>query len=177
MESTGPTGMSEPSQIGVTGVSGMSEPVTETGPTGMSEPSTIGVTEPSPLGINEEQPQIPDVLTLEDLMNEQSIVLQKEAADKALLETIGVQRVEGLKPKLMEWIMNGCPSAYPIFSVNIQPPSKCSDGVTRNLPEYIQYCSGKTFEEHVDLLRPKLPDLSLSFANFGGVPTIVVSKA
>jgi hypothetical protein len=119
----------------------------------------------------------PDILTFADLMNEHDIVVQKEAADKALLESIGVQRVETLKPKLVEWVMKGCPNAYPIFSVNIQPPAKCSDGVVRNLPDYIEFCSGKTFDEHVGLLRPKLPDLNVSFANFGGVPTIVVSKA
>lgn len=122
-------------------------------------------------------PLPPDILTLADLMGEHTLVQSKEQADKTLLESIGSQAVGNLRPKLIEWVMKGYPDAFPILSLSILPPSRCSDGETRSLPDYIQFCSGKTITEHVALLQAKLPDITVSFANIGGVVTIVVLKA
>lgn len=119
----------------------------------------------------------PDILTLADLLNDESIIRSKEQADKELLETIGQQGVLNLRPKLVEWVLKGRPSAFPIFCVNIQPPARCSDGEARELADYIQFCSGKTIEEHVGVLQAKLPDIQLSIANIGGVVTVVVLTA
>jgi hypothetical protein len=119
-------------------------------------------------------PPPPDVLSLADLLTDQSIVVSKEQADKALLETIWTQTVSNFRPKLVEWVLKGRPSAFPILSLDIQPPSRCSDGEVRNLPDYIQFCSGKSIVEHVALLQAKLPDIQVSFANFSGITTIVV---
>ena len=119
----------------------------------------------------------PDVLTLSDLLNEQSIIQSKEETDRGLLETIGTTPVVNLRPKFVEWVLKGCPSAFPILSLDIQPPSRCSDGETRNLPDYITFCSGKTIEEHVAALQAKLPDIQLSFANIHGKVTVVVITA
>jgi hypothetical protein len=122
-------------------------------------------------------PPAPDVLSLADLLSDQTILLSKEQTDKTLLETIGTQSVANLRPKLVEWVLKGRPSAFPILSLEIYPPSICSDGGVRNLPDYIQFCSGKSIVEHVALLQAKLPDIRVSFANFGGVTTIVVLTA
>lgn len=118
-----------------------------------------------------------DVLTLADLLNDHQIVLAKEQADRSLLETIGGQTASALRPKLLEWVLKGKPSAFPLFSVNIQPPSRCSDGEVRDLASYIQFCSGKTIDEHVGILQAKLPDIQLSIANIQGVVTVVVVTA
>ncbi len=121
-------------------------------------------------------PPPPDVLTLSDLLSDQSVVVSKEQADKTLLDTIGIQTVSNLRPKLVEWVLKGYPPAFPILSLDIHPPACCSDGVTRELADYIQFCSGKTITEHVALLQAKLPDITVSFANIGGVTTVVVLK-
>lgn len=118
----------------------------------------------------------PDVLTFADLLHDQSIIQSKEQADKALLDTIGTNPVANLRPRFVEWVMKGCPSAFPIISLDIQLPAKCSDGESRDLASYIQFCSGKTIEEHVALLQAKLPDIPLSFANIQGKVTIVAIK-
>jgi hypothetical protein len=122
-------------------------------------------------------PPPPDVLTLSDLLSDQSVVVAKEQADKTLLETIGTQVIGNLRPKLVEWVLKGYPPAFPILSLDIHPPSVCSDGLPRNLPDYIEFCSGKTINDHVALLQAKLPDIQVSFANIGGITTIVVLKA
>lgn len=138
-------------------------------------PSSNVVSGDTPM--DSECPPPPDVLTMSDLLSDQSVVVAKEQAHKALLETIGLQSVANLRPKLVEWLLKGRPDGYPILSLDIQPPSVCSDGESRDLTDYIPFCSGKTIHEHVALLQDKLPDIQVSFANFGGMTTIVVLKA
>ncbi len=118
---------------------------------------------------------IVDFLSLDDLVNDHASLVAKEDTDKSLLNQIGSQHVSALKPKLVEWFSLGKPCAYPILSLNITPPGKCSDGVSRNLPDYITFCSGKSIEEHVGLLQAKLSGISVSFANIQGQVAIVVS--
>lgn len=153
-----------------------------TGPTGGIESDyVVGPTGDGPTGdvytgmYSPPVEPVPDFLSLDDLLSDHEIVLAKEQADKALLDQIGSQHVSALKPKLVEWVGRGKPHAYPVMTMNIQPPAKCSDGVERNLSDYITFCSGKSIEEHVVLLQTKLSGISVSFANIGGQVAIVVS--
>ena len=155
MDSTGPTGPTETIEMSGTGPTGT------TGPTAM---------------LYEMTPPLPEILTFADLISDAQLVIAKEQADKMLLETIATQSVQALRPILVEWVMKGYPNAYPLLKLDIRPPTKCSDGECRCLSEYILFCSGKTIQEHVDSLQAKLPDIDVSFANFGGITTIVVSK-
>jgi hypothetical protein len=129
-----------------------------------SDPSLVGV----------EQIPVPTTLTLEDLLNDQSLVLAKEQSDKSLLDTIGNQGIETLRPILLEWILKGRPPVFPILSLDIHPPTRCSDGEVRSLTDYIQFCSGKTINEHVNLLQAKLPDIRVTFANIYGKVTVII---
>lgn len=139
----------------------------ETSPTGADSIPTepTGPTEPTP-----------DILTFADIMSERDVVLAKEASDKAALEGIGARTTSALKPTLIEWVMTGCPNVYPIFSIDMKAPDKCSDGVVRTLPDYITFCSGKTINEHVDILQAKFPDIVVSFSYNGTSIAIVVSR-
>lgn len=144
-----------------------------TGPTGSNEEYRTGIERTM---VFEVIPPPPEILTLADLISDTQIVLAKELADKALLETIAIQSVHSLRPILVEWVMKGCPNAYPILKLDIRPPATCSDGEVRNLTEYILFCSGKSIRDHAASLQAKLPDIDVSFANFGGITTIVVTK-
>lgn len=146
------------------------------GPTGGIDSISISEIETDYTGMNTVIPgPLPDFLSLDDLLNDHAIVLAKEETDKTLLAQIASQHVSALKPKLVEWIGLGKPNAFPILMLDIQPPSKCSDGISRNLPDYITFCSGKSIEEHVGALQAKLSGISVSFANIGGKVAIVVS--
>jgi hypothetical protein len=113
---------------------------------------------------------------VEDLLNSLEVLRQKELDDKLLLENIGNISQEELKSKLIAWAVAGFPNAYEIHAVAIIPPNMCSDGVSRDLPDYITFCSGKTIHEHIDGLRQKVANISISFANMGTHISIVVSK-
>lgn len=158
---TGPTGSIEAIGTGPTGTSGTG--MEYMGFSGMM----MGYTTPEPL---------PEILTLNDLLADTQIVLAKEQSDKAILDTIANQSVHSLRPKLVEWVLRGCPNVHPLLSLDIRPPEKCSDGERRDLTEYIIFCSGKSIHEHVGSLQAKLPDIKVEFALINGCITIVVSK-
>lgn len=121
-------------------------------------------------------PPPPAPISIDDLLNSMEVVKQKEADDKNLLESIGNISQEALKTKLIAWAVAGFPNAYGIHSITILPPATCSDGVKRDLTDYIQFCSGKTIHEHVEVLQQKVANISVSFANMGSYISIVVSK-
>lgn len=119
---------------------------------------------------------VPEILTIADLLNEQTVIRSKEDTDKGLLDAIGNQSIFSLKPTLVEWVLRGCPNAFPILTIEIDVPSQCSDGQVRNLPDYITFCSGKSIDEHVSTIQAKLPDIAVSYANISGSIAIVVSR-
>ena len=151
--------MSEEGPTGMTGT-------TETGATGIAMYPTVP-TEPTP----------PPTISLSDITNAVEVVQTKETQDKATLESIGSLSFEGLKASLIQWAVAGYPNAYKIHEISVSPPGVCSDGVTRNLSDYITFCSGKTIHEHVAVLQARMPDISVSFAYTGSSILIVVSKS
>jgi hypothetical protein len=122
-------------------------------------------------------PPPPDILTLADIENDHVVLLAKEQVDGQAIRSLGTLSVLALKPVFVEWYFKGCPSAYPIYSVSVTPPARCSDGVVRTLAEYIEFCSGTTLLEQVGLFQAKLPDIQVSFANIQGQVALIVSKA
>lgn len=119
----------------------------------------------------------PPPITLADILAATELIRAKEQVDKASLDAIGAQSFESLRATLIQWGVLGFPNAFPILSVAVTSPSVCSDGVTRNLADYIVFCSGKSIQEHVSELQTKLQDIVVSYANFGDHIAIVVSTA
>lgn len=121
-------------------------------------------------------PPPPAPITIDDLLSSVEVITQKENEDKATLEGIGNMTHDTLKNKLLSWATAGFPNVYEITRISINPPNLCSDGVNRNLADYILFCSGKTINEHVEVLAAKVTGMSISFANMGSYIAIVVSK-
>lgn len=118
----------------------------------------------------------PAPITIDDLLNSVEVITQKETQDKSALESIGNMGHDELKSKLLSWATAGFPNVYEVHRVTITPPAVCSDGVTRDLAEYITFCSGKSIGEHVEILAAKVTGMVISFANMGTYIGIVVSK-
>ncbi len=126
--------------------------------------------------MNTTPPPPPPPITIDDLLSSVEVLTQKENEDKALLEGIGNMSHDTLKNKLLSWATAGFPNVYEITRVTINPPALCSDGVNRNLADYIVFCSGKTINEHVEVLASKVTGMAITFANMGSYIAIVVSK-
>jgi len=149
-----------------------------TGPTTTTEEST-GPTGPISIeeyyGMAPAPPPAP--ITIDDLLSSSELVKKKEEDDKVILESIGAMSVVDLKSKLLTWALAGFPNVYELMRVTITPPTLCSDGVTRGLAEYIEFCSGKPIQDHVSVLHGKVSGMTISFANMGAYIAIVVTKA
>jgi hypothetical protein len=115
-------------------------------------------------------------ITIDDLISSAEVVKKKEEDDKAILESIGNMTSDTLKSKLLSWALAGFPNVYELDRIVIQTPSKCSDGVVRNLADYIEFCSGKPLYEHVAVLQEKVTGMTISYANMGTYIAIVVTK-
>ena len=125
--------------------------------------------------IPEPVPEAP--VAIEDLLNDVFVVRQKETSDKSILEGINGLSAGTLRSMLVSWAAQGFPNAYPLLDLSIQPPAKCSDGVTRSLADYITFVSGKTLAEHVAVLQSRMTGITASYAWTGQTILIVVSKA
>jgi hypothetical protein len=122
-------------------------------------------------------PPPPPQITLADILAATELVAQKEAQDKAALESIGTLSFEALRATLVQWARAGFPNASPVYSVAITPPETCSDGVKRTLSDYVPFVSGKTMAELIAPLQARCPEFVVSFATTGPEILIVVSRA
>jgi hypothetical protein len=122
------------------------------------------------------EPPAPTVLRLDDLLSHSTILLQKEAADAASLAAIGNPDMNAMRDRLVAWAVTGFAGSVRVAEVEVSPPPKCSDGVTRDLADYIQFVSGKNIYEHLSVLAQKLPDFRVAFVYMGSSIHFMVSK-
>jgi hypothetical protein len=120
----------------------------------------------------------PAPVTLADILSATELLAQKELADKARLDAIGGISTDTLRTALIQWGVLGFPNAWILHQVTIAPPQVCSDGVSRSLEDYLQFCSGKTIAEHVAVLQEKVAseDITLGFANVSGSIAVTVTR-
>jgi len=148
---TGPTG-----DIGYTGYTG---PTGDTGYTG--DTGDTGITGPAPAPAPAPSPYI---ITLDDLISTVNTISEKEAQDKQALSILVTPDSNTITNNLFQWAKLGFPAVYPILSISINVPAKCSDGETRGLYDYMTYVLGHPISDDVPLLQAKLPGMKLSYS-------------
>jgi hypothetical protein len=111
--------------------------VSETGPTGPTE-SVLAMFPSASTGPVES----PYIATLDELLSSYESTLAKETADKSALSVLINPSREAFRTPLFQWAAAGFPNGYIIQSISINPPNICSDGVTRNIGKYVEYCIG-----------------------------------
>lgn len=149
----------------------------------MEEELTIDVYENMPVDIPVQAPiefpvEIPSRITLDSIISEYDIAVQKETDINVffILNLIGSSPLS-FKSKLLEWATKRFPAAYPIWSVNVEVPPRCSDGVTRDIQAYLEFCLGMTLAELLNKLQPKFVDIQLTYMFQGSTFSIAVLKA
>lgn len=126
---------------------------------------------------SELQVEVPDIVSLEDIMSYQSVLLQRENDTKILLTNSMLNvSASSLKPVLLQWATAGFPSSFVLLELEINPPSVCSDGVSRSVSEYINFCLGDASQQLYSSLTPKLPGCLISYAITGTKFTAYISK-
>jgi len=161
---------------GPTGATGPNEQVEQTGPTGSFGPSgpdlsmfptaTTGPVEP------------PSIATLDELMQSHSVVVAKEAADRASLAGLLNPTREQYRPQLFQWAGLGFPPIFVVQVFEVTPPTYCSDGVARDATSYLNYLLiPSSLDSVLDTIRSLMPGISVSFSFLGNMLRIHVSKA
>jgi len=180
MSDTGPTGPTEPTET--TEMTGPTEPteptetVDTTGPTGPEETTEMtGSTGP------EETPPAPApppvIATMDELMASHSVLVAKEAADRATLSPLVNPTRESYRPQLFAWASAGFPGIYVVQSFTFTPPSVCSDGVVRDAVGYTWYLLGVEIGGVLATIQSMLTGIVVSYSFQGNTLRIHVSRA
>ena len=128
---------------------------------------------PSPTGPAES----PYIATLDELMASHAAVISQEQTDILSLGALKNPSREGFRTQLFQWAAAGFPDLYLVQSITINPPSICSDGVTRNLGKYIEYCLGTDMGTIIQGIALLMTGIRPSWSTDGNTVRIHVTKA
>ena len=103
-------------------------------------------------------------------------IVSKETADKQNVSSLLYQTRDTLRAPLFQWAAIGFPDIWVIQSFTIDPPPICSDGESRVLLSYFEYCLGKPLSEAIDEIQLKLTGIKLSMSFQGNTLRLHVSK-
>ena len=154
------------SATGPTGPTGPTEPVDATGPDLSMFPSAAtGPVDP------------PHIATLEELMASYGAIVNKEAADRAILAPLLNESRETLRVPLFQWASAGFPDIWVLQTFTLEVPQTCSDGISRNIYEYFEYCLGTNMGEVIATIQTKLTGIQISYSFQSSTLRLHVSKA
>ena len=107
------------------------------------------------------------VISLDDLLNHQTVVLAKESTDRNAVLSFISPTSESLKAVLFQWASGGFQGGYVVNTLSLMPPSVCSDGMSRNLPVYMEYLMGKSIGDWLETLGAMTAGMSFTFSHNG----------
>jgi hypothetical protein len=119
----------------------------------------------------------PNIATLDELMQSHAVVLAKEAADRASLAGLMNPTRDQYRPQLFQWAGLGFPPIFIVQVFEVTPPTYCSDGVARDVMNYLNYLLiPSSLDSALDTIRSLMPGISVSFSFLGNTLRIHVSK-
>jgi hypothetical protein len=117
------------------------------------------------------------IATLDELMASHEATVNKETEDRATLTPLLNESRDTLRAPLFQWAAAGFPNAWVALSFTLEVPPTCSDGVSRNIYEYFEFCLGMTLGYLIAALQPKLSGIQISYSFQGNTLRLHVSKA
>lgn len=107
-------------------------------------------------------PEPPRIL-LSDLLSEVSVLQQQEATDRATFATLATPDLSTIRTKMISWVAGGMQGSCELVRISMAPPNVCSDGVSRNVFDYIVFVSGKSVIEHLKVFQDLLPEFEVGY--------------
>jgi len=116
-------------------------------------------------------------ISLSDIQNERDVIFQREQTMKTVLTNSLLNwSVSDIKPKLIDWALQGYPINYEIVRVEIDLLPVCSDGVNRSIPSFIEYCIGCTLADVIAKFYSKISGFLISYQHTSTSVSICVTK-
>jgi hypothetical protein len=84
---------------------------------------------------------------MDELLASRETVLLKETTDTTALSVLLNPTRDTFRAPLFQWAASGFVGGFVVFTLSIEPPEVCADGVSRSIGGYVIYCSGKSMEE------------------------------
>ena len=112
-------------------------------------------------------PQPKPVLSLDDLLNTVDYELQKEAADRVIVNAFMSPGYDTLKTMLKPWAKAGFPTSFLISSIELNVPAVCADGVSRSLSFYFEYLLGVSIATALQNLATITSGMSFTYSHNG----------
>jgi len=109
----------------------------------------------------------PVVISLDDLLNHQTVILAKESTDRNAVLSFINPTSESLKAVLFQWASGGFQGGYVVNTLALMPPPVCSDGMSRNLPVYMEYLMGKSIGNWLETLGAMTAGMTFTFSHNG----------
>lgn len=124
---------------------------------------------PTDTGYTGMPPPEPFVIRLSDIVTQQTSALQQEEDDRAKLSSLINPDWNDIRGKLVAWAGRRFALPCDFMTFQLSPPNPCSDGVSRDVFQYIQFLTGKTINDHVVALQAVLPDFVTVFLFQDGI--------
>jgi len=183
--STGPTGPIDPNLLtsilnGPLGLTGANEYIKLVAPyiVPSIEPPFVPPTVLAMFPNAESGPtESPHIATLDELMASHAATIAKEAADKAVLNILLSPTREAFRTQLFQWASAGFPDLYVIQTFSITPPEICTDGETREIGKYIEYCIGTDLGSVITTIKSLMTGIQPSWSITANSLRIHVTKA
>jgi len=118
----------------------------------------------------------PHIVTLEELMSSHAVIVAQEANDRATLNPLVNPTREAYRPQLFAWAAGGFLGGYIVQTIPLTPPSVCSDGVTRNVYDYVVYLLGQDMGTTITGIQALCIGVLISYSISGNALRIHVNK-
>ena len=116
------------------------------------------------------------IASMDELIASVGATRRKEEDDRlALQQFISIDRVK-LREKLFEWAGLGFPNIFCALSVSISTPAPCSDGVTRNMYQYIEWVTNKTIPDMITNIQSQMDKIEVSYSIGGESFNLHITK-
>ena len=115
------------------------------------------------------------IISISDLVSSAEVVVAKESLHRRVISTLStVFHEDGTKENLVLWALGGFRPGFVVKALPFEPPIICSDGVKREIAEYMNYVSTPyTVAEHFAALESCLPGIQVTYS-FSGPATILL---
>jgi hypothetical protein len=119
----------------------------------------------------------PYIATLDELLSSYESTVAQETADRTALSVLVNPSRESFRPQLFQWAAAGFPNGYIIQSISINPPNICSDGVSRNVGKYVEYCIGTNLGAIIQSMTALMTGINPTWSTLGNTIRIHVTRA
>lgn len=118
----------------------------------------------------------PLVVDINELLASYGAIKNQESTDRAILSVLVNETRETLRPPMFAWAAAGFPAIYVLQEFVVNPPSVCSDGVTRSFIDYVTYLLGQDMGQVIASIQALCAGVTISYSFTGNALRIHVTK-